>query len=115
MANPPLPVKGQAYSFYIGLIDQSNTKLLKANPTLASGDFKISIDGGAFANLATLPTVGPASGRSVLVSLSATEMTGDNIVFQAVDAAGAEWCDQFKCIQTSARGIDDLMYLNRRH
>ena len=43
--------KNTAYKFYVGLIDQSNTKLLKANPTIASGDFKVSTDGGAFANL----------------------------------------------------------------
>lgn len=110
MANFPLPVKSVAYILYRGLIDQSNTKLLKASPTIASGDFKVSIDGGAFANLATLPTVTPAAGTSVKISLSSGEMAGDNIVVTCIDASGAEWCDQLINIQTATRGIDDLAY-----
>ena len=104
------PKKNTAFKFYIGLVDQSNTKLLKANPTIAAGDFKVSTDGGAFANLTTLPSANPASGRAIMVDLSASEMNGDNIVFQGVDAAGAEWCDILVNIQTSARQVDDLSY-----
>lgn len=104
------PRKNVAYKTYIGLVDQSNTKLLKANPTIASGDFKVSTDGGAFANLATLPSANPASGRSVMIDLSSGEMNGDNVVVQCVDAAGAEWCDLILTIQTSARQIDDLAF-----
>ena len=96
--------------FYIGLIDQSNTKLLKSSPTLAAGDFKVSIDGAALANLGTLPTVTPAAGRQVKVTLSQDEVNGDNITVQCVDAAGAEWCDLLINIQTVARQIDDLAY-----
>lgn len=110
MANSPLPKINTAYILYRGLIDQSNTKLLKASPTLASGDFKVSIDGGAFANLATLPTVTPAAGTAVKISLSAAEMNGDNIQVTCIDASGAEWCDQFINIQTATRGIDDLAF-----
>lgn len=104
------PKKNTAYIFYAGLVDQANTKLLKAAPTLAAGDFKVSIDGGAFANLATLPTVTPAGGTAVKISLSAAEMNGDNIVVTCIDAAGAEWCDQLINLQTSARQIDDLTF-----
>lgn len=104
------PRKNVAYKFYIALVDQSNTKLTKANPTIASGDFKVSTDGGAFANLATLPSANPASGRAVMIDLSSGEMNGDNIVVQCVDAAGAEWCDLVLNIQTSARQIDDLAF-----
>lgn len=102
------PKRGVAYKFYIGLVDQSNTKLLKANPTLASGDFQISKDGGAFTNLTTLPSANPASGRAVMIDLSASEMTADNIVIQCVDASGAEWCDQLINLQTTANQLDDL-------
>lgn len=102
--------KNTAYRTYIALVDQSNTKLLKANPTIASGDFKVSTDGGAFANLATLPSAVPASGRSIQIDLSNTEMNGDDIVVQCVDAAGAEWCDLLVNIQTTARQIDDLAF-----
>ena len=104
------PKRATAYKFYVGLVDQSNTKLLKTNPTIAAGDFQISKDGGAFANLATLPSANPASGRAVMIDLSSTEMTADNIVVQCVDAAGAEWCDLFFNLQTTARQIDDLAY-----
>lgn len=110
MANFPLPVKGVAYIFYGSLIQQADTRLFKSSPTLAAGDFKVSIDGGAFANLATLPTVTPAAGVSVKFSLSSGEMNGDNIYVTCVDASGAEWCDQSFDIQTATRGIDDLAY-----
>lgn len=95
---------------YTGLIDQSNTKLLKSTPTLAAGDFKVSIDGGALANLGTLPTVTPAAGRQIKITLSQSEVNGDNITIQCVDAAGAEWCDQIINIQTAARHVDDLAF-----
>lgn len=104
------PKKNTAYIMYVGLVDQANTKLLKANPTLATGDVKVSIDGGAFANLATLPDAEPNSSAAVRVQLSSSEMNGDNIVVQFIDAAGAEWCDQLINLQTSARQIDDLTY-----
>lgn len=110
MATYNTPKRGVAHKFYIGLVDQANTKLLKANPTIAAGDFQVSKDGGAFANLTTLPSANPASGRSVMIDLSATEMTADNVVVQCVDAAGAEWCDLFINLQTTARQIDDLAY-----
>lgn len=102
------PKRGVAFKMYVGLVDQSNTKLLKANPTIASGDFQISKDGGAFTNLTTLPSANPASGRAVMIDLSASEMTADNIVIQCVDAAGAEWCDQLINLQTTASQLDDL-------
>jgi len=102
------PKRGVAFKFYTGLVDQSNTKLLKANPTIAAGDFQISKDGGAFTNLTTLPSANPASGRAVMIDLSASEMTADNIVIQCVDAAGAEWCDQLINLQTTANQLDDI-------
>lgn len=110
MASYVTPKKNTAWVGYIALVDQSNTKVLKANPTIAAGDFKISKDGGAFANLTNLPTVTPASGTAVQLSLTSTEMNADNIVIACIDAAGAEWCDQFINLQTSARQIDDLAY-----
>lgn len=106
------PKKNTAFIFYIGLTQQADTRLLKANPTLAAGDFQVSIDGGALNNLGTLPTVTPAAGRMVKVSLSAAEMNGDNLTVVCSDAAGAEWCDQIINIQTSARQIDDLAFPN---
>ena len=110
MATYNTPKRATAFKMYVGLVDQSDTKKLKANPTIAAGDFQVSKDGGAFANLTTLPSANPASGRAIMIDLSATEMTADNVVVQCVDAAGAEWCDLFVNLQTTARQIDDLAY-----
>ena len=74
------------------LVDQS-TGQYKVTPTLAAGDFKIEKDGGAAANLATIPAVAPAGGSSLDITFSAPEMQGKHIVLRLVDAAGAEWND----------------------
>lgn len=85
------PIKAKAYTFTVGLVDSATTTKLKAAPTLSSGNFQVSIDGGAFANLATLPTVTPSGGVGVKIALSAAEMTGDSIV---IFCTGTGWCDQ---------------------
>ncbi len=74
------------------LVDRA-TGQYKATPTLASGDVKIEKDGGAAANLATLPTVEPAAGTSISISFSAAEMQCEQAVVTFIDAAGAEWND----------------------
>lgn len=112
MATYVTPKRGVEFIFYVGLVSQSDTKDLQANPTLASGDVKVSKDGGAFANLNTLPAVTPASGTAVKVTVSATEMEADNLVITFIDAAGGEWCDLMVTIQTTARQIDDLAFPN---
>lgn len=104
------PKKGAEFIFYISLVSQANTKVMQSNPTIAAGDFKVSIDGGALANPSTLPAVTPASSKMVKVTLSTSEMNGDNITLIASDASGSEWCDLVVNIQTSARQIDDLAF-----
>lgn len=74
------------------LVDRS-TGQYKASPTLAAGDVKIEKDGGAAANLATLPIVAPPAGSSLDVPFSAAEMQCKQAVLRFVDAAGAEWND----------------------
>jgi hypothetical protein len=78
----------------IPLVTRGAVDLL-ANPTLATGDVKISKDGGAFANLTTLPTVTPASGVAVRVELSAAEaeFTRATIAFvdQTAPKAWEDW------------------------
>jgi len=112
MASQNPPVKNIAHIFYASLVSQADTRLLQANPTLAAGDFKVSIDGGALANLTTLPTVTPASGKMVKFSLSTSEMNGDNITIVCSDAAGLEWCDLVINLQTVLRKFDDLAFPN---
>lgn len=108
MASYVTPKKNAAFVFYCALEDRANAGLFKAAPTLAAGDFKVSIDGGALANLTDLPTVTPSGGRMVKVTLTASEMNGDNITVVASDASGAEWYDLVVNIQTSAQQVDDL-------
>jgi hypothetical protein len=104
--NPPR--KNIQYIFYIFLRSQANSNIFQVNPTIASGDFKVSIDGGAFANPATLPAVTPAGGKAVKVTLSTSEMNGDNIAFYGSDASGAEWADFAINIQTAANNFDEI-------
>ena len=106
------PKKNAAYIFYSSLVDTANRPDFKDTPTIAAGDFKVSTDGGALGNLATLPAVTPASSVMVKFSLSAGEMNGDNITVVCIDAAGAEWDDLLFNIQTATRQIDDLAFPN---
>lgn len=102
------PKRGIAFKLGISLVDQANTKLLKTAPTLAAGDVQISKDFGPYVNLTTLPSVSPAGSDSVMVDLSASEMTADNIMLRFKDTAGAEWCDQVINIQPTVNQLDDL-------
>lgn len=106
-----VPAKyGTEYIFYVGLESVATAGTFQANATLASGDVKLSKNGGTLANLTTLPTVTPASGKLVKVTLSATEMECDNATVIFSDASGGEWRDLIVNIQTATRQIDDLAY-----
>lgn len=85
------PIYGVAYDFNVSLESQATPGTIQENPTLAAGDVKVSKDNGAMTNLASLPTVTPASGPLVKVSLSAAEMTADRVSVRFKDAAGDEW------------------------
>jgi hypothetical protein len=99
--NPP--VKNQDFILYVALADAAVPGSFKSNPTLATGDFKISKDGGALTNLATDPTVTPAAGPLVKITLSATEMNADNVAVVGVDqTASKEWNDFVLSIPTTA-------------
>lgn len=104
------PKKNTQFIFYTTLRQQANANLFQTNPTIAAGDFKVSTDGAALGNLGTLPVVTPAGSTMVKITLSTSEMNGDNVTVICSDAAGAEWCDLSFNIQTSARQIDDLAY-----
>jgi len=110
MASYVTPKINTEYITYISVGDQADTKLFKSSPTIAAGDFKVSTDGGALGNLTTLPVVTPAGSKMIKVTLSATEMNGDNVTLIGSDAAGAEWTDFALNVQTSARQIDDLAF-----
>jgi len=99
--NPPK--RAEAFEIDIALEDMANPGSFKVNPTIASGDFKITKDNGALANLATLPAVNPAGSIWVRIALSATEMTADVVSVQCIDQTAAkEWADRGFSIPTTA-------------
>lgn len=99
--NPP--VNAEDFIFYAALSDMNVKGSFKSNPTIAAGDFKVSKDGGALANLATLPAVTPASSVMVKFTLSSTEMTADNVTVVGVDQTSPkEWADFVVNIVTQA-------------
>jgi hypothetical protein len=96
--NPP--VKNEDFVVYIGLSDATNPTNFKGTPTIAAGDFKVKKDGGAPANLTTLPTVEDT--YFVKISLTNTEMNADNVVILGIDqTATKEWADFMLSIPTS--------------
>lgn len=104
--NPPL--KNTAFTFYTSLISQSAGTTFQVDPTLEAGDVKVSIDGGTFTNLTTLPTVVPSGSKNIEVTLTSDEMNGDNIVVVFSDVADNEWSDQSVSIQTTLHQFDDI-------
>lgn len=84
---------GAAWTLHGYQLVDRGTGQYKVTPTLAAGDFKVEKDGGAAANLATLPSVAPAGGSSLSITFSATELQCSQLTLRMVDAAGAEWND----------------------
>jgi len=98
--NPPK--KNEDFLIRIALEDMASPGSFKSSPTIAAGDFKVSIDGGALADLGTLPSVSPASSIWVLITLSSTEMNGDVIAVQCIDQTSPkEWADYAFAIPTT--------------
>lgn len=99
--NPPK--KNEDFLIRISLEDFANPGRFKNNPTIAAGDFKVAVDATALANLATLPSVSPASTVLVLITLSASEMNGDVITLVGIDQTSPpEWSDFVLSIPTTA-------------
>lgn len=103
MAAPYNPPKsGEDFQVRIALADMGAPGALRTNPTIAAGDFKVDIDGGGFNNLTTTPSVSPAGGVAVLLTLSAAEMTGAVITVVGIDqTTPKEWADFFVSIPTT--------------
>lgn len=101
MATSNPPYKNEAFTFGTPVEDYANPGNFKVNPTIAAGDWKISKDDGAFANLATTPTVSPAGSTRIKITLSADEMNADNVSIQGIDQTSPkEWSDFFLEIPT---------------
>lgn len=94
---------GAAFVFTVPLVTKGGSDYL-ANPTLAAGDAKCSKDNGAYANLGTLPSVDPASGHGVKVTVAAAEMEAGEIVVKLIDqTVPKEWEDQMVVIHTETK------------
>jgi hypothetical protein len=95
---------GTAYTFRAPIVKAGSTDYaLTADWTPAAGDVKISKDGGAFANIATLPTF--VSGNAALNwTLSAAETEATEVVIQVIDSATKAVQDQFFRLQTTKAG-----------
>ena len=107
--SPPIKNGSSGAIFYVSLAPLTATGAWQANPTLAAGDVKISLDGGALANLTTLPVVSPASSKLVKVTLSQAETNADNLIIIFSDQTSpAEWCDLTINLQTAAENFDSL-------
>lgn len=102
---------GAAADFYVEL-KTAGTQDFRAAPTLAAGDAKVSIDGGAFNNLTALPTVTPAGGKQVKVALSVAELTGKKIKVHLVDQTGPKEWDDFS-ISISTYGNASAQHQNK--
>ena len=99
--NPPK--RAEDFQVQVSLEDYASPGNFKSAPTLAAGDVKVSKDGGALANLNTLPSVAPAASVLVTMLLSATEMTADMVSVVFVDQTSPkEWADFVLSIPTTA-------------
>jgi hypothetical protein len=107
--NPVIKNGAGGAIFYLGLPSATISGAMQPAPTLAAGDVKVSLDGGALNNLTTLPVVTPAAGKLVKVTLSQAETNADNIAIVFADQTSpAEWCDTVVTIQTVAANFDSL-------
>jgi hypothetical protein len=95
---------GTATTFRAPIVKAGSTDYaLTADWTPANGDVKVSKDGGAFANIATLPTF-IASAAALNWTLSAAETEATEIVIQVIDSATKAVQDQFFRLQTTKAG-----------
>lgn len=112
------PQQGVAYTFTISLLDAQVGGRIKTSPTIATGDFKRSTDGGALTNLSTLPVETPAGSGLVLVSLTAAEMgsggpgTGSKVTVKWSDPE-LQWTDGMHFldapVQTAASALTTVL------
>lgn len=103
------PKYATAFNFYVTLAHPTDADSVVSNPAQAAGDWTISKDGGAFANLATLPAVTPSSSVSLKIALSAGEMTADHVLIVGKDqTATEEWQACSIGIVTRVVTVDEL-------
>ena len=81
---------GAVHTFRAPILKAGGTDFaLAADWTPAAGDVKVSKDGGAFANIATLPAFIAGSG-TLTWTLSATETEATEVIVQVIDTKGTK-------------------------
>lgn len=98
------PKKNVAFTFNLALVDSSNRPQFITNPSIDIGNFRVSTDGAALTNLATLPVV---ENGTVKIDLSASEMNGDRVLIVGHRPDG-EWDDVNVTIHPTTVTVDDL-------
>lgn len=93
---------GVGTTIFFPLIDKGATDFESTPVTIASGDCKVSQDGGSFANITSNSALfAHVAGGIYKCDLTATEMQGKQIVVKIVDQTGTkEWEDQCIIITT---------------
>lgn len=100
------PFKNRTFVIPIHLFKNGD---VVTNPTIAAGDFEVITDDTSGGTLDTTPTVTPASGDQVKVSLSAAEMNGDYVTVICKDDTDPKaWDDVTITIQTE--NFDGVLY-----
>lgn len=99
-----------ATDIYFPLIARGLVDFITSSPTFATGDSKVSIDGGAFANTTNLPTyIGQGMCK---LSLTSGSLTGKKIMITVIDTVTKIWEDQAIIIETysgaSAEFVEDF-------
>lgn len=101
-----LPKFGVAYDFQVSLGDALSSNFL-VNPTIITGDFKLSKDDGALFNLLTTPLVTPSGSVLVKILLAAVEMEANKIAIVGIDS-GSLWDDITIIIDVPTGNIDTI-------
>ena len=96
---------GAVHAFHAPVLKAGGTDFaLAADWTPTAGDVKVSKDGGAFANIATLPAFITGSG-TLTWTLSATETEATEVIVQVIDTKGTKTVqDQMFRLQTTKAG-----------
>jgi len=94
---------GVGTTVYFPLIDFGATSFESTPVTIASGDVKVSQDGGSFTNITSNSALfAHVAGGIYKCALTASEMQGKQIILKIVDQTGTkEWEDQVIIITTN--------------
>lgn len=100
-----VPIARNVAGQSVGIVLFDSAGAVVTTPTIVAGDVQISLNFGAFGNLATLPAETPAGGGQVEVALSQAETNAVHVGIRWIDQAGAQWVDGYYSIFTETSTI----------